>query len=55
MKAVIGAECADFLLSCSEDQEQEALRRAYRAMMTAPDASVSKCLNDIINRVKTAG
>lgn len=55
MREVLGADVADDLISCSQDQEQEALKKAYRAMMTASDDKVSKCLTDILSRVSTAG
>lgn len=55
MRDVLGADVADNLISCSQDQEQEALKQAYRAMMTASDAKVIKCLTDVLSRVSTAG
>ena len=55
MRDVLGVEVADNLISCSQDQEQEALKQAYRAMMTASDDKVTKCLTQVLNRVSTAG
>jgi mannose-6-phosphate isomerase len=55
MREVLGADVAYNLISCSQDQEQEALKQAYRAMMTASDATVTKCLSDILSRVSTSG
>jgi hypothetical protein len=55
MRAVLGVDIADNLISCSQDQEQEALKQAYRAMMTASDDKVTKCLTDVLSRVSTAG
>jgi hypothetical protein len=55
MRDVLGADIADNLISCSQDQEQEALKQAYRAMMTASEDKVTKCLTDVLNRVSTAG
>jgi hypothetical protein len=55
MRDVLGVEVADNLISCSQDQEQEALKQAYRAMMTASDDKVTKCLTEVLNRVSTAG
>ncbi|CAB3369785.1 Hypothetical predicted protein [Cloeon dipterum] len=54
LRDVLGADSADFLLSCNPSQEQEALKQAYRSLMTASDEVVSDCLTKILSRVKTA-
>jgi hypothetical protein len=55
LRAVLGAEASDQLVNCNPQTGKEALKKAYRAMMTAPPDVIKKALNSILSRVSTLG